>query len=230
MPNLQDIFSKIEAHHYWEPADSPLDITAFQIGQGFDLPADLVEFYKRYKSVRLFCNKGEALYRFVPISEIHPTRIDIYGESEDDWGPDSWLTICDVRDGNYVAIDVESRDVDKFNYIDCFHETFAEPGESRIIALSFEEFLRRSLENRGSVYFLEPDFIDYGDGRPLTANNATIRIENPKAPRKGWLVKFTILGSRKCFHKFFADDEFGGKEKGFEAVKRYIEESSDSAK
>lgn len=225
MSGLQGLFTEIESHHSWEPAVDSSEIIDFQTRLGCDLPSDLVEFYGRYKSVRLFVSKYGTLYRFVPIAEIHPTRIDIYGEDAKDWGPDSWLTICDVQDGNYIGVDIDSKTGNRINYIDCFHETFAVPGESRIIALSFEELLDRSLRSNGQLYFLQKDFTDYGDGRPLTVENATIRIANPKAPKKGWQVNFVIRGSHKCYHKFFSDEEFGGEAESLEAVKQYIEES-----
>lgn len=71
-------------------------------------------------------------YRFVPIREIYPTRIDIDGKKTDESGRHDRLTICDVLDGNYIAIDLASKSGDEFNFIDCFHETFLQPGECRI--------------------------------------------------------------------------------------------------
>jgi hypothetical protein len=225
MATLEQIFAEIDAHHYHEPCTDPSAIEALEKHHGHQLPDDLKTFYGQYKTVRLFDGEYGATYWFVPVSEIHPARIDIYGEDTDEWGPSTWLTVCDVLDGNYIAIDIDSRESKEYNYIDCFHETFAEPGESKIVAKSFTELLERALSGGGnSVYYLQKGFTGYGDGRPLTPENAAIRIGNPEALRKGWLVKFTFKGTPH--HKLFADDDYGGKEQAFEAVRRYIEETS----
>ena len=224
MVPLEQIFTEIDAHHYHELCNDPTAIEAIEKHHGRKLPDDLKTFYWRYKTVKLFDSEYGATYRFVPVGEIHPTRIDIFGEDTDEWGPSTWLTICDVLDGNYIAIDIDSKEDKEYNYIDCFHETFAEPGECKVVAKSFTELLRRALSGVGNIaYYLQNDFAGYGDARPLTPENAAIRIGNPEARRKGWLVKFTFKGIPH--HKLFADDDYGGKEQSFEAVRRYIEET-----
>jgi hypothetical protein len=50
-----------------------------------------------------------------------------------------------AQDGNYIAVDIASQDGEHCNYIDCFHETFAMPGQSTIVAGSFAELLDRAL-------------------------------------------------------------------------------------
>jgi cell wall assembly regulator SMI1 len=225
MSTLHELFVKIDTYHSAEPCLDATEIDALEEGLGYPLPADLKAFYRRYQTVRLFDGEYGATYRFVPIREIHPTRIDMYGRDTDEWGPGTWLTICDVQDGNYIAIDVASKDGESYNYIDCFHETFARPGESKVIARSFTELLERALQGGGdSVYYVQKGFIGYGDGRPLTAENAAMRIDNPEAPQKGWHVEFTFKDT--VHSKFFSDQEYGGAEGAFEAVKRYIEQIS----
>ncbi|HVO68665.1 MAG TPA: SMI1/KNR4 family protein [Aggregatilineaceae bacterium] len=220
MTSLENLFAEIEAHHYSEPCTHGSEIDEFARRNNYQFPDDLKAFYRRYRSVRLFDTEFGAKYRFVPISEIHPTRIDIYGIDTDEWGPREWLTVCNVQDGNYIAIDILSKDGDAYNYIDCFHETFAQPGECKIVARSFTELLEHALRGGEGLYYLQPDFAGYGDGRPLTPENAAIRIGNPEAPEKGWLVKFTFKGI--AHSRFFSDREHGGEEEAFEAVRRYI--------
>jgi hypothetical protein len=159
------------------------------------------------------------MYRFVPVTEMHPTRIDIYGEDDDEWGPSNWISIVDVLDGNYIAIDVASKSGDEYNYIDCFHETFAIPGECKIVAKSFTELLAAALQGGDNLFYLQKGFKGYGDGMPLTAENASARID---ATLKGWQVTFSLPNAG--YSEFFADKDYGGKEKSFEAVKRFIEE------
>ncbi|MGD9099549.1 MAG: SMI1/KNR4 family protein [Anaerolineae bacterium] len=222
MSTLQELFVEVDTHHSSEPCTNVSEIDLFEECYGYQLPDDLKAFYQRYKTVNLFDGEFGATYRFVPISEIHPTRIDIHGQDTDEWGPNTWLTICDMQDGNYIAIDIASKEGKEYNYIDCFHETFARPGECKIIAKSFAELLECALRGGGdNVYYSQKGFIGYGDGRPLTAENAAIRIDNPQAPQKGWLVKFTFKDI--CHSEFFSDQDYGGKEQAFEAVGRYIE-------
>ena len=225
MATLEQIFTEIDVHHYHEPCADPAEIEVLEKCYGYQLPDDLKAFYRRYKIVKLFNGEYGATYRFVPVSEIHPTRMDIYGEDTDEWGPATWLTICDVLDGNYIAIDIDSREGQECNYLDCFHETFAEPGECKIVAKSFTELLERALSGENNnIYYLQKGFTGYGDGRPLTAENAAIRIGNPEAPKKGWLVRFTYKATNH--RKLFADDDYGGKEQAFEAVRQYIIEET----
>ncbi len=223
MTTFKQLLAEIDAHHYHEPCTDPSAIETFERLYGHQLPGDLKEFYRRYETVKLFDGEYGAAYRFVPVSEIHPTRIDVYGKNEDEYGPDDWLTICDVLDGNYIAFDLTSKNGNEFNFIDCFHETFARPGECTIIAKTFTELLERALKSGGHLYYIGRDFSDYGDGRPLTAENAAIRIGNPEAPRKGWIARFAIREKNKIYDKFFADDDYGGKEGSFEAVKRFVD-------
>lgn len=223
MYTIEDLFDEINELHSTEPFTDPSEIDALERKCDFPLPSDLKTFYRKYMTVELFDSPDGATYRFVPVSDIHPTRIDIYGKDTDEWGPSTWLTICDVLDGNYIALDIASESGDQYNYIDCFHETFAEPGESKIIAKSFTELLHSAIKGGGDKLFWGYEgFTGYGDGMPLTAQNAATRIEIPEAPKKGWLVKFTFKG--RTHHEFVSDRDYGGKEESFNAIERYIEE------
>jgi cell wall assembly regulator SMI1 len=226
MHAIRDLFDEIDKRHSSEPCADPSEIEILETRLGYMLPGDLKTFYRRYNTVSLFVDPlGGAIYRFVLASQIRPTRLDIYGEDADEWGPSTWLTVCDVLDGNYIALDIASGSGDQYNYIDCFHETFAEPGQSMIIARSFSELVRSALEGGGDRLFWGHEaFVSYGDGMPLTAHNAAKRIENPEAREKGWLVRFTHHG--RSHHEFFADRLYGGKEKSFRAIERYIEEAT----
>jgi len=44
--------------------------------------------------------------------------------------------------------------------------------------------LERALHGGNDLYYLKEDFIDYGDGRPLIAENAAIRVDNPNPSKK----------------------------------------------
>jgi cell wall assembly regulator SMI1 len=225
MHTIQDLFDEIEEQHSYEVCTDPSEIEALEVKYGYSLPADLITFYRRYKTVRMFDSPFGPTYRFVPVSEMHPTRRDIYGEDTDEWGPSTWLTVCDVLDGNYIAIDIASGSGNQYNYIVCFHETFAEPGESQIIAKSFADLVNSAMRGGSERLFWGIEgFVAYGYGMPLTAQNAAIRIEGPKVKDTGWLIRFRHKD--KNHREFFSDRKHGGKEKSFEAVERYIEEAT----
>jgi hypothetical protein len=227
MMTLEELFFDIDAHHYSEPSTDE-EIDEFAQRNNYQLPEDLKAFYRRYKTVKLFDGESGARYRFVPINEIHPTYLDIFGFNSDENAPETWLTVCDVLDSNYIALDIASKEGDEYNYIDCFHETFAIPGECKIIARSFTELLMRALQGGGNqLYYLHPGFAGYGDGLPLTPETATHRIDLPDNPEKnGWSVQFSFKGA---YHfKFFGDQAYGGKEQAFEAVKQYIQAAQQS--
>lgn len=163
MDVLEKLFAEIDAHHNSEPCVDELEINQFEKIHNYQFPADLKRFYRKYKSVRLFDTGHYTTYQFVSLNEIHPTRIDIFGEDTDEFAPSNWLTICDVMDGNYIAIDITSKKGDDYNFIDCFHETFGMHGENMIIAKSFTELLNLALRNGGeNVYYLNRDFNGYG--------------------------------------------------------------------
>jgi hypothetical protein len=228
MTSLEDLFNEIEnnGNHSFEPCNNITEIDQYSAKQAYIFPDDLKAFYRKYSWVKLFISKyGDSTYRFVPIKSMHPTRIDILGEDIDENGPKEWITICDVLDGNYICIDLNSKKGNESNYIDCFHETFARPGECKIIAKTFTELLARALCSGNNLYYIKEEFTGYGDGRPLTAENAAIRCEHPDPEKKGWIARFTIKEKNKVFDKFFSDVEYGGKDGSINAIKQYINES-----
>jgi len=75
------------------------------------------------------------------------------------------FTVCDIQDGNYVAIDLITG-----NFIDCFHETFGLFGECRIVSKSLPEFLSQCLlGGNDQLFFLKDNFVDYGDALSQSA-------------------------------------------------------------
>lgn len=164
--DLEKLFAEIEtAHHFERAADSTaLDVLEAQLGCSF--PKDVKAFYRRYHTVRLFESDMGPSYRFVPVNAMHQTRIDIFGPDSDEWGPENWITICDVQDGNYIAIDIDSFDGESANFIDCFHETFALSEGHPIIAKSFTELLERALRSHRELFWLQGGLSSYGDAWP----------------------------------------------------------------
>jgi hypothetical protein len=160
MEKLEELFSEIEARHQFVLCSDGARVDDFAP----ELPSDLRSFYKRFEMVDLFVGEFGPLYQVLPLSDHIRARVAVLQNDSEEAGPSSWYALCDVQDGNYIAVDLESEQQGGFNYIDCFHETFALPGESRIIARSFTELLKRMLQGGSEqLFFLQPGFEPYGD-------------------------------------------------------------------
>ncbi len=162
MNRLEILFAEIDKYHTPELVSSEPEFNQIEQLYNFHFPTDLKEFYRKYKSVRLFYSEGVYTYRFVPIGEIHPTWIDIFGKDTGEWASRTLLTICDVMDGNYIAIDTMPKIGNEYYFIDCFHETFGVSGKNEIIAKSFTELLEKALHGGSELYYLQKGFTGYG--------------------------------------------------------------------
>jgi hypothetical protein len=118
------------------------------------LPGDMYAFYKAHNGVR-FYSRNDSPYRFLRLDEIRTARFMIYGDENESSGPEWLFAFCDVRDGNYVGIDL--RGLEGMNAIvDCFHETFPDPAYSITVDWSFKGFLAEILGCNGrSLFWLE---------------------------------------------------------------------------
>src|SRR5690349_12675999 len=134
MTSLEALFTELEAdgRHQWQrTADGAVDQPAYAAW-----PDDLKAFYRRYAWVRLFISGPDDFhnYRFLPLTEAGPAWAVLYGadSSAAEWGPASWVAICDVNDGQYLGLDVDSGSGRERNYIYFHPHTFALPGGSPI--------------------------------------------------------------------------------------------------
>ena len=158
---MKDLFEQIKHNHHFTPPLPQARIAELEAQLGFNLPADLKEFYGLCNGAMLFPDRGGWRYRFVPLEEMRRVRIDVLGVDEDfgDVPTASWYSLCDVQDGNFVAIDLASTNGSFSWIIDCFHEEF---GLGPIIALSFTEFVERALKSNGDYFWLKPGRRSYG--------------------------------------------------------------------
>lgn len=98
-----------------------------QVAAGLKLPGDVARFYERVGGVVLH-NDGRRGSRARIVTPQEFDRIDstIVGEMFAAGPFKYWYAIVDVEDGNYLAIDLGPGHCGKC--LDCFHETFADPG------------------------------------------------------------------------------------------------------
>jgi hypothetical protein len=132
------------------------------IPAGLSLPPDLAAFYERFSEARLFSDDGHdprcrivAPATFIQIGEA------ITGQPPADGIERTWYALADVRDGNYLGIDLLPARLGRC--YDCFHETYGEPGNCRVVALSFTELLNLLAQSGDHAFWLDEDFTGYGD-------------------------------------------------------------------
>jgi hypothetical protein len=131
------------------------------------LPSDVQAFYQMAGGAVLF-SKHVCAGRVLILGPDELQRIDqaITGEQFATGPFPWWFAIADVRDGNYVAIDLNPEHHGLC--YDAFHETFAMPGYVSVIASSFSDFLWRLLnQNEDSTYWLQKEFKPLGEAFAL---------------------------------------------------------------
>jgi cell wall assembly regulator SMI1 len=153
MQSLDALLALIAASHYAGASPKPGALSSLESRLGRKIPREMACFYDRCDGAKLFSERDPP-YRFLPLSALcHPGEL-ILGSSEIINGISLWLAFCDVRDGNYVAIDLATCSDDFCNIVDCFHETFPDLSQEAIIANSFREFLDKALHSGGRLYWL----------------------------------------------------------------------------
>jgi SMI1/KNR4 family protein SUKH-1 len=94
-------------------------------------PAEFRMLYKSIGSAELF----DSRYRIMPLTEIQSI------------GAPPLLAFCDVKDGTYAALDVDSGQI-----LECDPR---DGGRTKVIATDVAEFLERLLESREHPYWRE---------------------------------------------------------------------------
>lgn len=127
------------------------------------LPSDLLAFYEQFSEAKLFDEPPfhDPRFHIVPSESLVQVSMAIMGEATESGLERSWYALVNVRDGNYLGIDLHPARLG-WCY-DCFHETYGEAGYTAIIAKSFTELLNHIADAGDSPFWLEDDFQDYGD-------------------------------------------------------------------
>lgn len=151
---MQALIKEVRRSHTPNPPASLEDVERFERANGWGLDRELREFYLASNGAELFGPFPKNSYRILSLSEIVRVRKLISGEDADSRGPRSWYALCDMQDGDYVAVDVDAAVNGLYPLRDCFHETFPELEYSRIVAPSFSKFLEQALRSGGKAFWL----------------------------------------------------------------------------
>ncbi len=156
---IATLFERIRTEHEFSPPLREKARLELEAKLELPLPDDWREFFSLCNGARVHLDNGEAWYDFVPLEEVRRTRIDVFGDDldYDENATQGWVSVCDVRDGNYVSAALESVRGSSCWMLDSFHETY---GDGEIIALSFSDFLEGALSATEPLYWLltRPNF------------------------------------------------------------------------
>lgn len=151
---LEELIAKVLECHQAKPPRPPAERELALSQIPFVVPEDVRVFFTRCNGAVLF-DPHYSSYRLVGVEGFHAVRFDIFGHDEDAFGPPQLFTICDVQDGNFVALDLGNGDPKKCPVVDCFHETFGDPGyQPKVIADCFADFLHQALNSGNKLYWL----------------------------------------------------------------------------
>lgn len=128
----------------------------------YALPGDLAEFYDRFGGALIHAQSAYPT-RILPPGALEPTDAMMWAEGEEpDLPTPSWFLVADDNSGNYVSIDLSP---DRLGW--CYDTQigcYGDPGGCMVVARSFTEYLRRTLDGGGGRYYwLQEGFVPYGD-------------------------------------------------------------------
>ncbi|RKH14983.1 SMI1/KNR4 family protein [Corallococcus sp. CA047B] len=149
--SMDSLLAEISQLHFPRPPATPTQVAAFEARMGWMLDPDLRAFYLHSDGGSLFRPMPDANYCILSLEEIERARVAIRGRDEDSAGPASQYTLVDMQDTNYVVLDVAQRSEGRYPLFDAFHEIFP---ETKLIASSFEEFLKKALRSGNRSFWL----------------------------------------------------------------------------
>lgn len=163
------------------------------------LPPDLAKFYHSTDGAELFGNGDAAFCRIVAIGDLE--QLD-WGEvpeylRDDDW-PNRliWHRLAWLADGSWLAIhpqpaypeplfEQRRQDFEEKNFVAICHcnpNIQSRPAENPVVALSFTELLERLLDSSGRPYWLDPQFVGYGNAEQYERPRLQAFFSRSRAP------------------------------------------------
>ena len=133
---------------------------------GLLLPTDLAVFYRRFGGGKMFGKPSAPRYRILSPEDFVEVGMAIYGEPIGKPPQDSWYSLADVQDGNYIAIDCHPARLGLC--YDVFHESASDLAGCQVIARSFSEFMHRAALSGDDGWWLGDRFEMYGNADQCT--------------------------------------------------------------
>ncbi|NPC69056.1 SMI1/KNR4 family protein [Corallococcus exiguus] len=152
--SMSALLEEVSRLHHARPPATPAQLDAFEQRVGWRLDPDLRAFYLHCDGADLF-DRVDPAFSFPPLSELRRARIVMGQDDTDRSGPASWYALCEVRDGNYVLLDVSQQHDGRYPLRDGFREGFPDPAQCPRIASSFAEFLAGALRSNGRWFWLK---------------------------------------------------------------------------
>ncbi|RYZ40960.1 MAG: SMI1/KNR4 family protein [Myxococcaceae bacterium] len=146
--SMTALLDEVVRQHFPNPPATLEQLDAFEQRVGWRLDPDLHAFYLHCDGARLF-DRIDPAFTFLPLSQIHGAGVVMRQDDTDRAGPSSWYAICEVRDSNYILLDVSQKQDSRYLIRDGYNEAFPDPVYCRQIAASFSEFLSGALRFHG---------------------------------------------------------------------------------
>ncbi|NNB95041.1 SMI1/KNR4 family protein [Corallococcus exiguus] len=160
---MNELLEEISRLHVPNPPATPAQLDAFEQRVGWRLDPDLRVFYLHCDGARLFAQRDptfafvDPTFTFLPLSRIVRARVIMRDEDTDQAGPPSWYAICEVRDSNYVLLDVSQQEEGRYPIRDGYNGAFPDPAYCARIASSFQEFLAGALQSNERWFWLRTE-------------------------------------------------------------------------
>ncbi|WP_338280510.1 SMI1/KNR4 family protein [Corallococcus caeni] len=160
---MTGLLEEVSRLHAPNPPATPAQVAEFEQRVGWRLDPDLRAFYLHCDGARLFAQRDptfgfvDPAFTFLPLSRIRRARVVMRDEDTEQAGPPSWYAICEVRDSNYILLDVSQQHGGRYPIRDGYNEAFPDPDYCTQIAGSFEEFLKGALGSKGRWFWLRTE-------------------------------------------------------------------------
>ncbi|MCP3102682.1 SMI1/KNR4 family protein [Myxococcus sp. K15C18031901] len=157
---MDRLLAEVSRLHHPNPPATPEQIEAFERSVGWRLDPDLRAFYLHCDGADLFDPRTptfrDPAFSFLPLTKIRRARVVMLQDDTDKSGPASWYAVCEVRDSNYILLDVSHQEAGRYPIRDGYREGFPDADYCRQIAASFGEFLEGALRSEGRWFWLRP--------------------------------------------------------------------------
>jgi hypothetical protein len=150
---MSALLEEVSRLHFPSPPATLAQIDAFEQRVGWRLDPDLRAFYLHCNGADLF-DRIDFAFRFFPLEQIHRARWVMRKNDTDAAGPPFWYALCEVRDSNFILLDVSHQRYGRYPIRDGYNEAFPAPDYCRQIADSFSEFLAGALRSKGRWFWL----------------------------------------------------------------------------